>query len=282
MFEIARTTSVEVLREVPMGLMVGRDEREILLPKRFVPAGTQQGDVIEVFVYTDSEDRPIATTVTPLAQAGEFAGLRVVSLNRAGAFLDWGLPQDLLLPIQLQLEPVYPGQRIVVHVECDSISGRPVANAMVERFLDSPPGDLREGQAVELLVYEDTDLGSKAIVEGRFGGLLYHDSGVLQLELGVLGSGYVQRIRSDGKIDLTLSPSGKAAVDEASAIVLRVLEKAGGRLALSDRSTPDEIREVLGLSKKAFKRAVGALYRKRHIRLGDSSIELTRSKRDRS
>ncbi len=279
--EIARTTSLEVLREVPMGVIVGSNDREVLLPKRCVPDGTRLGDRIEVFIYTDSEDRPIATTEKPLVQAGEFAGLRVVSVNPTGAFLDWGLPKDLLLPFRNQRERLHPGQRVTVHVDCDRVSGRPVANAKVERFLESPPEDLREGQTVELLVYEETDLGSNAIIDGHYGGLLYRHSGERQLEVGASGIGYIHRIRPDGKIDLTLSPSGKAAVDEAREILLQALEDAGGRLALSDRSTPDEIRRVLGLSKKAFKRAVGGLYRERRIRLGDSSIELTSSSRDK-
>jgi len=205
MFEIARTTSLEVLREVPMGLIIGSDGREVLLPKQFVPDGTQLGDWVEVFLYTDSEDRPIATTQKPFVQAGEFAGLRVVSVNPTGAFLDWGLPKDLLLPFRLQREPVRVGQRVAVRVDCDSVSGRPVANAKVERFLESPPENLREGQAVDLLVYEETDLGSKAIVDGRFGGLLYRDAGEHRLEVGASGRGYIHRIRPDGKLDLTLS-----------------------------------------------------------------------------
>jgi predicted RNA-binding protein (virulence factor B family) len=140
---------------------------------------------------------------------------------------------------------------------------------------------LREGQEVELLVYEETDLGFKTIVDGRFGGLLYRDPNGRHLEIGTSGRGYIQRIRPDGKIDLALSPSGRAATDDARGILLRALEEAGGRLDLSDRSTPEDIRRVLGLSKKAFKRAVGALYRERLVRLEDSSIALTRSSPDR-
>jgi len=274
MLEIGRTVSLEVLREVPMGVMLGFPDDEVLLPSRYVPDGTSCGDVIEVFLYTDSEDRPIATTEKPLAQADEFASLRVVSVSSIGAFLDWGLPKDLLLPFRTQLQPVRPEQRVVVRVLCDSVSGRPVATAMVERFLEPPTAHLREGQAVELLVYEETDLGSKAIIDGRFGGLLYHEPGGRGLDVGATGTGYIQRIRADGKIDLTLVPKGKAAIDDSRETILEALHHAGGRLELGDHSDPDLIRNTLGLSKKAFKRAIGVLYRERRIRIADSSIEL--------
>jgi predicted RNA-binding protein (virulence factor B family) len=274
MLEIGRTASLEVLRVEPMGAILGSAEHEVLLPTQYVPAETAPGDVVEVFLYTDSEDRPIATTLRPLAQAGEFACLRVVSVNRMGAFLDWGLPKDLLLPFRSQLARVRPRQRLVVRVLCDPVSGRPVASAKVERFLEAPPDDLRQGQAVQLLVYEETGLGSKAIVDGRFEGLLYHESGDGHLEIGSCATAYVQRIRADGKIDLTLATSGKAAIDDAREVLLQALIGAEGRLELGDRSEPEEIRRTLGLSKKAFKRAVGVLYRERRIRINDGSIEL--------
>jgi hypothetical protein len=195
-------------------------------------------------------------------------------VNRIGAFLDWGLPKDLLLPFRSQLQRVRPGRKVVVRILLDSVSGRPVASAKVERFLEAPPDDLREGQAVQLLVYEATDLGAKAIVDGRFGGLLYHQPGAPRLEIGASETGYVQRIREDGKIDLTLVATGKAGVEDACETIVEALLRAGGRLELGDRSEPGEIRRTLGLSKKVFKRAVGALYRERRIRVGDTSIEL--------
>jgi len=258
-----------------MGMFLGSADEEVLLPKRYVPKGTLPGDVVEVFLYTDSEDRPIATTLQPLARADEFACLRVVSVSPVGAFLDWGLPKDLLLPFRSQLQPVRPEQRVVVRVFCDPVSRRPVATAKFERFLEQPPNDLREGQAVQLLVYEETDLGTKAIVDGRFGGLLYRESGDDRLAIGSSATGYVLRIRADGKVDLRLTRSGKAAVDDAREALLEALHSAGGRLEIGDRSEPEEIRRVLGLSKKAFKRAAGALYRERRIRIADASIEST-------
>ena len=274
MFTIGKTQSLEVLRPVPMGLILGSPEDEVLLPTRAVPDGAVPGDFLEVFVYTDSEDRPIATTETPFAEVDEFASLRVASVGSVGAFLDWGLPKDLLLPFRLQREPVHPLEAVVVRILLDGVSGRPVATTMIERYLEDPPEALREGQAVQLLIYEETDLGHKAIVDGRFGGLLYFEPGRSEPEIGSFQTGYIQRIRSDGKIDLTRTPSGRAGLESARATVIEALERSGGRLALSDQSPPEEIRHALGLSKKAFKRAIGALYRERRIRIHEDSIEL--------
>lgn len=274
MLEIGKTQSLEVLRVVPMGLILGSDEDEVLLPSRYVPKETSQGDTIEVFLYTDSEDRPIATTERPLAQADEFACLRVVSVTPNGAFLDWGLPKDLLLPFGSQVHRVSAEQRVVVRVLLDRVSGRPVATAKIQRHLAPPPEILREGQAIEWMVFEETDLGSKAVVDGEFEGLFYRAPGTKGPERGTSGTGYVQRIRKDGKIDLSLNPSGKTGIDTARDTLLAAVQDAGGRLALGDRSDPEEIRSVLGMSKKAFKRAAGALYRERRIRIGASSIEL--------
>lgn len=270
---IGRVQRLQVLRSVPMGLILGHPESEVLLPTRNVPANAAIGDWLEVFVHGDSEDRPIATTERPIAQVGEFARLVVVSVGAHGAFLDWGLAKDLLLPFPLQRERVRPGESVVVRVLLDEVSGRPIATAKLERFLEDPPADLREGQAVELLLYEETDLGTKAIVDGRFGGLLYFEPGREAPAVGAFETGYVQRIRKDGKVDLTLTPTGRAAVENARDVVLEALARSGGRLGLSDASPPEAIRRTLGLSKKAFKRAIGALYRERRIRIGEDSIE---------
>jgi predicted RNA-binding protein (virulence factor B family) len=274
MLEVARSASLEVLRKTPTGVMLGWPGDEVFLPARNVRDGISPGDFVDVFLYLDSEDRLTATTDPPFAEADEFASLRVVAVSSTGAFLDWGLPKDLLLPFRMQLHPVLPEERIVVRVLVDSVSGRPIATTLVERFLEPTPDWLREGQAVELLAYEETELGTKAIIDGRFGGLLYHEPGRPGLEPGHSETGYIQRIRDDGKIDLSLAPSGKVAIENSREIILEALAKAGGRLDLGDRSEPEAIREKLGLSKKAFKRAIGALYRERRIKIAETSIEL--------
>ena len=274
MLDICKTVTLEILRTAPMGLILGDYDGEVLLPTRYVPEGVAPGDEIEVFLYTDSEDRPIATTEKPLAQADEFACLRVVSVTKTGAFLDWGLPKDLLLPFAYQVHPVSADERVVVRVLLDEVSQRPVATAKFQRYVDLPPEDLREGQAIEWMVFEETDLGSKAIVNGEFEGLFYGATGEPGLKRGDTGSGYVQRIRDDGKIDLSRTPSGLAGIDNARDVLLEALRQADGKLELGDRSDPNEIRSTLGLSKKAFKRAAGALYRERKVRVEDHSIEL--------
>lgn len=294
MIKIGRTQTLEVLRTVPMGLILGEGaaraaesgeatgeaspdaaepERGVLLPKRYVPSGLVPGDSVEVFVYTDSEDRPVATTDRPLAEIDEFAGLRVVSVGRVGAFLDWGLPKDLLLPFRAQWSPVQPGEVVAVRVQLDEVSGRPVASSKIERFLRPPPPGLRPGQPVDLLVYHETDLGCKAIVDDRYGGLLYRDSDFQLPAVGERTRGVLRRVRPDGLVDLALRPGGRAGMDAARETLEAALVAAGGRLALTDKSDPKLIREELGLSKKAFKRAVGALYRERRLRIEDDFIE---------
>jgi predicted RNA-binding protein (virulence factor B family) len=274
MLDICKTVTLEILRTAPMGLILGDYDGEVLLPTRYVPEGVAPGDEIEVFLYTDSEDRPIATTEKPLAQADEFACLRVVSVTKTGAFLDWGLPKDLLLPFAYQVHPVSADERVVVRVLLDEVSQRPVATAKFQRYVDLPPEDLRAGQAIEWMVFEETDLGSKAIVNGEFEGLFYGAVGEPGLKRGDTGSGYVQRIRDDGKVDLSRTPMGLAGIESARDVLLEALGQAGGKLELGDRSDPNEIRSTLGLSKKAFKRAAGALYRERKVRVEDHSIEL--------
>lgn len=274
MLEIGHTQSLEVLRTVPMGLILGDGDEEVLLPTRQVPANASPGDRLEVFLYTDSEDRPIATCERPIAQANEYAALRVVSVSQAGAFLDWGLPKDLLLPFRSQLRRPRPNEQVVVRVVCDVVSRRPVATARFERFLEAPPESFREGQPVDLLVYEETDLGYKVVVDGCCGGLLYPEPGGPSAAVGDSARGYIQRIREDGKVDLTLSPGGQAGRDVARDTLLGALVAAGGRLELTDRSESQAIRAQLGMSKKAFKRALGGLYRERRVRLEENCIEL--------
>ena len=284
--EIGRTQSLEVLRRVPMGIFLGDPddpEGAVLLPRRWVPSGVELGDVLDVFVYTDSEDRPIATTDRPIGEVGDFATLEVVSANRSGVFLDWGLPKDLLLPFKHQLGRARRGDRLVVYIDLDPHTARPIASQKVERVMGVPPSGLAVGQAVDVLIYEKTDLGFKAIVEQSFPGLIYSadvagaapNAARSDLTVGARLTGYVQQIRDDGKIDLGLHPSGRAGADLARERVLAELTERNGRLELTDRSDPDEIHRVLGLSKKAFKRAIGGLYRDRLVRLTDTAVERT-------
>jgi predicted RNA-binding protein (virulence factor B family) len=279
---IGRSVQLPVLRAAPPGLILDAEGCELLLPNKYAPEGAAPGDRIDVFIYTDSEDRPVATTQKPFAQADEFACLRVKAVNATGAFLDWGLDKDLLLPVSQQAWRINKaGVKLVVRVYCDAASQRMVASSKLNRFLTDPPPSLREGQEVKCLLYERTDLGWNAIVDGRFAGLLHvetkskagtRDRGP---DLGQRRTAWVQKIRSDGKVNLTLTPSGARASEKARYAVLDALRTRGGRLPLGDKSDPEEIRAILGLSKKAFKRAIGGLFKERLIAVSDESIEST-------
>lgn len=253
----------------------GGEHGEILLPNRYVPNGLRPGDRLEVFVYRDSEDRLVATTERPHATVGEIAVMRVVSVNqRVGAFLDWGLAKDLLLPFREQLGPVKEGDKVTVRVYLDTRTRRIVATMKLDRGLQPEPRTFRAGEAVEFLISEQTPLGYRAVVEGSHPGLLYHEGVAVPVELGQKMKGYVRAVRPDGKLDLSLDQSGYRRVGPLSDQILQVLQQAGGRMALDDGSPPEAVREAFGVSKKSFKQALGALYKRRRIRFTKPGIQL--------
>lgn len=244
----------------------GEEHGEILIPTRYIPSGTQLGDRLEVFIYRDSEDRIIATTERPLAQVGEFATLRVVSVNRnVGAFLDWGLPKDLLLPFREQEEPLQVGDSVVVYLMVDPKSDRIVASARLNRHLEKRPPTYKVGQKVKLIITRQTPLGYNALVEGAHMGLLHRPPQSAPLTPGQAIEGYVAAVRPGSKIDLSLDASGYQRVAPLTDQILARLKEAGGALPFDDESPPEQIREAFGVSKKAFKQATGALFRKRQI-----------------
>jgi hypothetical protein len=229
-----------------------------------------------VFVYRDSEDRLVATTARPKVMVGGFAALDVVASDRRiGAFLDWGLPKDLLLPNREQETPVHAGDRVVVYVFLDNKTDRLVATTRLEKNLDRTAPDYSPGQAVDLLVVARTPLGYKAIVNGAHSGLLYESELGSILEPGTQLPGFVKLVRPDGKIDLRLDPSGYQRVKPLGIRILEALDAAGGRLPFHDDSPPELIREAFQSSKKAFKQALGALYRQRKIHFTPGGIERT-------
>jgi uncharacterized protein len=276
MAKIGRRNILWVSRIATPGVYLDGGERgEILLPGRYVPAGTLVGESFDVFVHRDSEDRLVATTETPHAIVGEFAALRVVSANpRIGAFLDWGLSKDLFLPIREQSRRVNPGEWVVAYIFVDLKTDRIVATTRLNRHLNVAPPTYVEGQAVDLLVTGRTTLGYNAIVSGAHMGLLYHNELPGPLDIGQKLDGYVRALRPDGKIDLTINPAGYGKVAPLKEQVLEALAAAGGRLALGDASPPERIRAAFGVSKKAFKQAIGALYRERRISIEDGGLRL--------
>ncbi len=278
MLPIGKRSCLKILREVSVGLILDADGEDLLLPTKFVPQNAAIGDMLHVFVYTDSEDRPVATTQVPIAQVGDFACLTVKSVEHVGAFLDWGLDKDLLLPYRLQFERVSAGDQVPVYIDLDERTGRPVASSKLNPFLGPPPKGLTEGQEVEVLPFQETNLGLRVVVLNSFAGLLYLEPDAPVPALGEVITAYVQRIRKDGKVDLALGKRGPQAVQDARAVLLEALSKAGGQLPIGDKSDPAEIMSIVGLSKKAFKRAVGSLYREKKVEIFDHELRKVRNR----
>lgn len=253
---------------------------EILLPRKYVPADAREGLPVEVFVYRDSEDRLVATTEKPFATVGECASLRVVSVKPGvGAFLEWGLEKDLLLPLREQTRELRPLDRVVVLVAIDSKSNRIIATGRLNRWLDQTPATYRAGDAVKLLIEAETPLGWRAIVNHAHHGLLLASAVVQPLRIGQVVDGFVSKVREDGKIDLSLEPVGYRRIAPLTEQILERLAAEGGRLPLHDKSSPEEIQAAFGVSKKAFKQAVGALFKQQKITLEPAAIRLMRSGR---
>ncbi len=274
MLHIGNTNTLTIARAVRFGMYLASDGEEILLPRKHVPDGVAVGDTVDVFVYTDSEDRVVATTRRPLAEVGEFAALRVRDAIRIGAFLDWGLDKDLFVPCQLQRTPMRRGEVHVVYVCLDEVSRRVMGSAKLTRFLSEDTAELTQGQKVELLIHERSDIGLGAVVDGKYAGLLFHNEVFERLEVGNRRQGYVKRIREDGKIDLSLQPQGYVALMQTQSDVLEALTAAGGFLPLTAKSDPNAVYSQLGISKRAFKKLIGDLYKKRRITISDDGIRL--------
>ncbi len=278
MAEIGKSARLEILKQSPQGLYLdGGPLGEILLPRYQVPDWAEVGETIAVFIYCDSEDRPIATTRTPLAQAGQFASLEVVSVHpKLGAFLDWGLDKDLLLPFREQKRRLRPGMRAVVYVYCDSVSQRVVASSRLRRYISPYKPNFKEGDEVDLIVFDETDLGFNAIVDGSHLGLLYKSELSEPLEYGQTLTGYIKAMRDDGKIDLRRDASGYRRVLPLAEDIFDAVVEADGYLPFNDRSSPEAIRDRFGASKKAFKQALGSLYKQRRIAFKDDGVVLVR------
>ena len=274
---IGRFNSLQVVKHTDFGLYLdGGPDGEILLPKRYVPGNQacEVGDWLNVFVYLDSEDRIIATTQKPKVQVGGFASLKVVAVNHVGLFLDWGLSKDLFLPHSEEKRPLQVGDYCVVHVYLDPRTRRITATARLDRYLDNTEPSYTPGQVVDLLVVERTDLGFKAIVNGKHWGLIHKNELFKFLRPGMQETGYIREVRPDGKISLSLQPIGRAAADSLGEQILAKLREAGGSLALSDKSPPEEISRLFGVSKGNFKKAIGGLYKQGLIVIRDEGIEL--------
>ncbi|MGD1893441.1 MAG: S1 RNA-binding domain-containing protein [Cyclobacteriaceae bacterium] len=279
MLIIGSYNTLPIFRESPHGLYLQADtsdgQQDILLPTKYITPNMKIGENVTVFVYTDSEDRLVATTEKPLAKVDQFAALIAVGTASFGAFLDWGLEKDLLLPKKEQLYPVDEGDTVVVRVVLDPRSERLIAVSKLQPFFERDLSELGEQQATTALVYDKTDLGYKVIIGKKYDALLFYSDSPTELVRGDALTVYIKRIREDGKIDVTAYPSGRDATEQAKLTLLRKLQEAGGSLPLHDKSDAQEILDQLGMSKKVFKHAVGGLYRERKIELlGKAGISL--------
>lgn len=273
--ELGKFNTLEVVKTVDFGVYLdGEQEGEILLPTRYVPDNCQVGDFLNVFLYLDNEERLIATTLTPLVQVGEFACLEVAWVNQFGAFLNWGLMKDLFVPFSEQKMKMLVGNKYVIHAHVDEESYRIVASAKVERYFSKEEPTYEPDDEVNILIWQKTDLGFKAIIDNKFGGLLY-DSEIFQpLHTGMMLKAYVKQVREDGKIDLVLQKPGFEKIDDFAKSLLKYIQVHGGSVAVNDKSPAEEIYDIFQVSKKTFKKAVGDLYRRRLIKLTDAGIEL--------
>jgi len=275
MAEIGKLNSLRIVKEVDFGLYLdGGEHGEILLPKRYVPENAKPEDILEVFIYLDSEDRVIATTETPYIMVGEFACLKAVAITSMGAFLDWGLMKDLFVPFREQKQKMEEGKWYVVTVYLDYDSKRLVASAKIEKFLDNLPPEYDAGEEVDLLISGETDLGFNAIINNKHSGILYKNEVFQPLKKGDRIKGYIKKIREDEKIDLLLQKPGYQKVDDISMRIVDVLKEHKGFIAITDKSDPDTIYNLFGVSKKTFKKAIGSLYKFRVISIEDKGIRL--------
>lgn len=275
MITLGGTYKLSVLSQTGFGCYLNAENLgEVLLPRKFVPPGLAVGDSIEVFLYLDSEDRPVATTQKPKARVGEFAYLKAVDSTSVGTFLDWGLDKDLLVPFSEQHRPMEVGHSYLVYLYLDKHDGRIVASSKIDKFLDDErPHSFRPRQAVDLIIANSTDLGYKAIVNHSHWGVLYKSEVFERLSFGQSKRGFIKNVRPDGKLDLTLQ-GGQETRDRNAEKIENYLRKRNGFAPLHDKSDPQLITDTFGMSKSAFKRAIGNLYRERIITIEEDGIRL--------
>lgn len=277
MLKIGQYNTLKVTRTSEHGAYLSDDEgNEVLMPQRYVTETIKPGEEIKVFVYTDSEDRPVATTDHPYATVNTFAFLQVVEVNKTGAFLDWGLPKDLLVPYREQKTRLRPGGIYPVYVYLDANSHRVVASAKIERFIGNVFPDLNPGDRVKCLVYQHTEIGYKVIVNNLYAGMIYDNELYQPIEVEQEVEAYVKRVRDDGKLDLTLAGSAAHRVNALAERILASIGHNGGTLPVTDRSAPERIEALYGCSKKDFKRAVGQLYKAKQIAIDHETGAITR------
>jgi predicted RNA-binding protein (virulence factor B family) len=278
MIKVGEYNELEIVKQLDFGIYLGKENVEILMPTKWIPKGAKIGDVLNVFIFRDSDDRLIATTVKPFAIANTFAFLEVKQVNNIGAFLDWGMDKDLLVPFREQAVRMEPGKSYVVFVYADEETDRLIGSTKLLKFIERDDVQVQNGDVVDLLIYSQTELGYNAIVNNLYSGLIYKNEIFENIRIGDQLQGYVKNVREDNKIDLSLQKSGFELVDDVKWRILNIIKTENGFLALNDDSTPEEIKAKLQISKKAFKKAIGALYRERLVTLTDKGVQLIANK----
>lgn len=275
MIEIGNYNTLKIIKILSFGAYLdGGNGLEILLPTRYVPQDAKINDTVKVFIYHDNEGRLIATTAKPLAVAGEFQFMEVKSVNKTGAFLEWGLMKDLLVPFKEQKMPMKEGKWYLVYVHVDHVTKRIVASARIDKYLDNTIPNYTFNQEVDLLVADETEIGYKVIINNTHWGLVYRNEIFQRLEKGDHLKGYIKEVREDEKIDVSLTPLGYQKVEGIASIILESLKAQGGFIAVHDKSEPDLIYSLFRCSKKAFKQAIGSLYKQKLITIEPQGIKL--------
>ncbi|MBN1523118.1 MAG: GntR family transcriptional regulator [Spirochaetales bacterium] len=277
MTEIGKINTLTILKKVSIGFYLdGGELGEILIPAKYVPPDCSVGDDIDVFVYRDTDDRIIATTETPAATVGQAAFLKVIAVNQYGAFCDWGLVKDLLVPYSEQKQKMEEGKSYIVFVFLDRETNRIAGSSRLAKFIDITPPKYEAGEEVDLLITNETDIGFNAIINNAHWGLLYKTQIFQELHRGQKITGYINKMREDNKIDLILQKPGYGNIDGVASSILEAIKKKNGFLDLTDKSAPEKIYDLFGVSKKAFKMAVGALYKQKLISIEKDGLRLVR------
>lgn len=273
MIEIGKYNELRVLSKSEAGLNLTDGDKLVILPYVHVPKGLEIGDNISVFVFVQKDGRLTATTQKAYAEVGDFAFLKVVS-DEDGVFMDLGIDKDVYVPDREQKRPMQKGYKYVVYVYLDESNDRLLASSKLYDFVEEENFDFEEGDEVSLLITEETDLGFNAIINNTYIGLLYHNEVFDNIQIGDMRKGWIKKIRVEGKIDLTLQPSGYGHILDSKEVILAALKKSGGVIELGDKSSPEEIYHRFQISKSAFKKTIGSLYKERLIMLSDDSIRL--------
>jgi predicted RNA-binding protein (virulence factor B family) len=274
MLQIGVYHTLKIDRETKVGLFLTNGKDDVLLPNKYVPNDFTIGEDLTVFVYLDHEERPVATTLKPFISLNSFAVLKVSYINKFGAFLNWGMEKDLFAPFKEQARPMEKDKRYIVTMYLDKQTGRLAASSKINQFLDKEPLDIEVGQEVDLMVSHITEIGINVIINGKFRGLAYQNEVFETVSPGYKTKGYIKTIRPDGKIDVSFQKQGFEAIDDSVQQVLEALKQNDGVLRLNDNSHPEEIKSVLKMSKKTFKKAIGSLYKQKLIDINNEGIQL--------